>query len=182
MKNSKAILNINIREENKTDFGIISSLHIESFSHDVEAKLVDTLRLSNSFKSCFSQVVELNGQVVGHALLTPVDITNETKSTKALVLGPVSITASQRGKNLGTLLVKKCLDVARSEGYPFVLVYGGDYYKRFGFRKAKYVFRPNPVFGHGMKIKKTKWSICSNVRGVIHYPHAFDALISEWSK
>jgi len=171
-----------IREEKATDFEPISNLHIESFNHDLEAKLIMSLRKEIGYKPIYSQVVELCGQVVGHAMLTPVEIVNETKTTKALVLGPVSITQAQRGKSLGTILVQQCIEVAKKEGYPFVLVYGGDYYKRFGFKKAKYVFRPNPVFGHGMKIVRTSYKVCPVVRGVIHYPESFRPLTSEWGK
>jgi len=178
MKNNELL----IREERQSDFDLISSLHIESFNHDLEAELIKNLRNEPGYKAVFSQVVELNNNVVGHAMLTPVEIVNETKSIKALVLGPVSITTAQRGKSLGTLLVKKCIEVAKNEGFPFVLVYGGDYYKRFGFKKAKYVFRPNPVFGHGMKIVRTSYKVSPFVRGVIHYPESFRPLTSEWAK
>lgn len=173
--------NIKLRPEIETDYSSISQMHIENFKHDLESVLIDNLRKLETFKPYYSEVLTLDEKVIGHTMLTPVTISNCDTSFDAIIIGPVSISKSYQGKGYGTIMLKEVLKVLKANGHKIALVYGGDYYKRFGFKKAAYVYRPNPVIGHGILMKKL-FFIPTKIRGVIHYPHPFDSLINEWNK
>lgn len=174
--------NVVVRAATSTDNNQISRIHIENFHHDLEVKLIIDLEKLESFKPYYSEVITLNDVVIGHALVTPVKITNSDNETDALVLGPVSIDNNYQRKGYGKLLLNRFFEILKENGHNIILVYGGDYYKQFGFEKANYVFRPNPVYGHGILVKRLDNQPSDSLRGVIHYPAPFNPLINEWSK
>jgi predicted N-acetyltransferase YhbS len=55
----------------------------------------------------------------------------------ALLLGPIAIAQSCRGKGLGGALISQSLSAARAQGHDIVMLVGDlDYYGRFGFGNA----------------------------------------------
>ena len=66
-----------IRPELPDDIDAIAELHRAAFSGPAEAELVDAIRRSAYFIPGLSLVADLNGQVVGHLLLSRVDLVSE---------------------------------------------------------------------------------------------------------
>lgn len=111
----------------------IHSVHASSFPTEAEAGLVTALR-----KACrlrVSVVAEVDGILVGHAALSPVE--TEAEPTGGLGFGPVAVVPSRRGQGIGMRLVLAALAAAREAGAGYVVVLGDPaYYRRFGFRPA----------------------------------------------
>lgn len=77
-----------------------------------------------------SCVADLDGQVIGHILLTPI-----AGPERALALAPHAILPAWRDMQIGTELVRHALALARLQGWSSVFVFGQpDYYCRFGFK------------------------------------------------
>lgn len=70
-------------------------------------------------------------KIIGYNALT---IAKIGKST-GLALGPLGVMREYQNKGVGTCLVRECIQ--RAEGYPWIILLGGDYYSRFGFESAK---------------------------------------------
>jgi predicted N-acetyltransferase YhbS len=57
--------------------------------------------------------------------------------TPALLLGPIAVAESCRGKGLGGALINRALDAAKAQDHDIVMLVGDqDYYGRFGFSNA----------------------------------------------
>jgi predicted N-acetyltransferase YhbS len=79
----------------------------------------------------------LGGEVVGHALVSPVKVITDHEDVPLLGLGPVAVLPEYQGQGVGTLLVETCLEHLRQSGHAGVVVVGDPaYYSRFGFIPA----------------------------------------------
>ncbi|OFW62022.1 MAG: hypothetical protein A2133_09260 [Actinobacteria bacterium RBG_16_64_13] len=79
----------------------------------------------------------VGGEVIGHALVTPVAVATEKGDESLFGLGPVAVLPSEQGRGIGTLLISACLEQLRESGRPGVVVLGHPgYYPRFGFIPA----------------------------------------------
>ena len=76
-----------VREERAGDEEAIREVHCEAFGGDLEARLVDLLRARGRVVTSLVALVE--GNIVGHVLLSPVTIDGNA-STRALGLALVS--------------------------------------------------------------------------------------------
>lgn len=66
----------------------------------------------------------------------------------ALLLGPVAVADSHRGRGLGATLIRRGLAKARAQGHGAVILVGDEpYYRRFGFRAGltRRLVLPGPV-------------------------------------
>ena len=97
-----------LRFEKKEDIKGIHSVHVESFETDQEAKLVDDLRLGDL--DLISLVAEENQKIIGHLLFSPVFLDSNIK-IKMMGLAPLAILPTYQNRGIGTLLVRKGLDV-----------------------------------------------------------------------
>ncbi|HAQ21235.1 MAG TPA: GNAT family N-acetyltransferase [Prolixibacteraceae bacterium] len=133
---------INIRQETPEDYGCVIELTEKAFetmefSDGNEGQLVDKLRKAPTFISELSLVAELNGQLVGHILFTPLQIRNEQTSFISLVLGPVSVLPEFQKKGIGGQLIMAGHQKARELGFQSVILIGHpEYYPRFGYKPA----------------------------------------------
>jgi putative acetyltransferase len=116
------------------------------------------------------------GEVVGHALVSPVTVTTETGEAPLLGLGPVAVLPADQGQGIGTLLVETCLEQLRESRHAGIVVAGlPGYYPRFGFIPAsrwglRWEFDvPDEVF---MALELTP-GLLSGVRGVVRYRPEF---------
>ena len=125
-----------IRAETSADHEAIKRVNDEAFRGEVEAKLVDAIRRSDRFVPELSLVAEEKGEVVGHVILSYVDL--EPGTRRVLQLGPIA----QKERS------QEHLAAEREE--PFVLLEGNPrYYERFGFRRADEMGISPPVEAHG---------------------------------
>ena len=127
-----------VREETETDRDAVHALTRDAFAgselgHNGEADLVDTLR--EVCDDGLALVAELDGELVGHILFTPVAIGDGV--AVGMGLAPMSVAPSCQGQGVGSILVRRGLEILEGRGVPFVVVLGhGDYYPRFGFERA----------------------------------------------
>jgi len=79
------------RKDNELVFNLIKSAFKDAdFADHNEHFLVERLRKSEAFIPELSMVAEIEGEVVGHILLTKLKIKNELTEFDSLALAPVS--------------------------------------------------------------------------------------------
>lgn len=128
------------RPELPTDIDAIAEVLRAAFNGPAEAELVDAIRRSAHYLPDLSIVAEMNGQVVGHVLLSRVDlVTTGGEALPFLALAPVGVLPMHQGRGIGTLLMRAGLALAHARGNELgVAVLGSpNFYGRFGFRAAE---------------------------------------------
>jgi len=122
---------MNIREEQSSDVGKIWKVNSQAFEPEAEANLVNGLRGSGC--DFISLVAETDGDVVGHILFTPVELTDNNNELKITGLAPMAVTSRFQGKGIGSKLVGSGLECCKSDGHEAVVVLlHPAYYPRFG--------------------------------------------------
>lgn len=126
---------VTVRFEEADDVPAIRRLSEAAFGGRLEAGIVDALR--NVGAITLSMVAAIGGEVIGHALFTPVTLITNGPSLPLLGLGPVAVLPEYQGRGVGTLLIEACLEQLRQSGAAGVVVVGDPaYYARFGFIPA----------------------------------------------
>ena len=122
-----------IRIERPEDASAVRSVNVESFSGEIEARLIERLHAANAVT--LSLVAEVEGEIVGHLLFSPVTI---DRTHAAVGLGPMAVIPANQGQGIGTLLLREGLKLLKGLGHAAVVVVGhADYYPRFGFVPAR---------------------------------------------
>lgn len=135
-------MNINIREERPEDYLSIFDLiekafRDEKYSDHQEQFLVERLRKSVAFVPGLSLVAEVENNLVGHILLTEIEIKTPEDGIKSLALAPVAVLPEFQGKGIGGKLIEAAHERARDLGYESIILLGHEkYYPRFGYRLA----------------------------------------------
>jgi putative acetyltransferase len=129
---------VGIRAEVLADVEAIRRVNELAFGRPEEADAIDRLRGADI--PFVSLVTEDDGAIVGHVLFTPaiVDVGQDGEQRVAgMGLAPLAVTPDRQRQGLGSLLVRRGLDLLRADGCPFVIVLGhAEYYARFGFERA----------------------------------------------
>lgn len=129
-----------LRPETENDRAAVQDLTRAAFEsselgHHGEADLVDTLRAA--CPGHLALVAEIDGEIAGHILFTPLRIGDDEKAPIGMGLAPMSVAPSRQGEGIGSALVRRGLEILDDRDVPFVVVLGhGDYYPRFGFEPA----------------------------------------------
>lgn len=140
-------MSLKIRRENPADVAAIDALTVAAFldaphaSH-TEHLIINALREAGQLS--LSLVAEDDGAIKGHAVLSPVFISDGTPGWFGL--GPVSVMPGYQGQGIGSQLVRQALDELRNLGTAGCVVLGDPaYYERFGFqRKSELVLAEVP--------------------------------------
>ena len=109
-------MDFNIRQEQIKDYEAVHKVvelafrDMEDSDHN-EPFLVDQLRQTDAFIPELSLVAEVDEEIIGHILMTKVEIVSENKSVTSLGLAPVSVLPEYQNR-------------------------GKDYYPRFGYKQA----------------------------------------------
>ena len=123
---------MNIREEQSSDIEKIYKVNTEAFETKAEANLVNALR--NSGCKFISLVAEIESEVVGHILFTPVELTENKNNLKIMGLAPMAVLSQFQNRGIGSKLVSAGLEICKSQGCDAVAVLGHPaYYPKFGF-------------------------------------------------
>ena len=128
-------LHIEIRGERPADAASIREVHCAAFPTDAEARLVERLR--NRRKAIISLVAEVESDVVGHILFSPVTVPERPDGCGGLGLAPVAVLPDYQRRGVGMALIRAGLASCRAQGHGFVVLLGHpEYYPRFGFERA----------------------------------------------
>jgi predicted N-acetyltransferase YhbS len=173
---------ITIRKEKSFDHNWVVELTEKAFetleiSDHNEGKLVDKLRKAPTFIEELSLVAELNGQVVGHILFTPIIIDNGEQQFQSLVLAPVSVLPEFQKMGIGGQLIRAGHQKAFELGFQSVILIGHpEYYPRFGYKpastwgiKTHYELPSDDVF---MAVELTDGAL-TGVSGMVVFPPEF---------
>jgi putative acetyltransferase len=126
---------VRIRSETDADRAEIRKVNEEAFGRRVEADLVDAIRASDRFVPELSLVATVEDDIVGHLLLSYVEI--EPGAHPALQLGPLAVLPSHQRRGIGSALMNEAVRVTDERGEPLILIEGNPrYYERFGFRRS----------------------------------------------
>ena len=173
---------IKIRKENSFDHKLVVELTEKAFekleiSDHNEGKLVEKLRKASTFIPELSLVAELNGEVVGHILFTPIIVNNGHQKFESLVLAPVSVLPEFQNKEIGGQLIRAGHQKAKELGFQSVILIGHpEYYPRFGYKTASgwglKVAMELPSDDVFMAVELTENAL-SGVSGMVVFPPEF---------
>ena len=168
-----------IRKERKEEYEAIYNLVKEAFktarvSKGDEQDHINQLRLSSNYIPELALVVEEQGTLVAYNILTKfnVNIENNNKKIKALVLGPICVKLEYRNEKIGEQLINKSLEIAKDMGYEAVFLFGDpNYYYRLGFRQTMdYNIKClNKISPKNVMVKELVPNILKDVKGTISF-------------
>ncbi|MDD4279765.1 MAG: N-acetyltransferase [Candidatus Sumerlaeales bacterium] len=131
-----------IRQETPEDYEKIYELVKIAFqtakvTNGVEQDYVNDLRKTDSYIPELSLVAEVGSELIGHIMLSKFPIHADAKDYPSLTLGPVCVSEKYRGTGIGSKLVLRSLELAKTKGFTSVFLVGDpEYYNRFGFSET----------------------------------------------
>lgn len=129
-------MEVKIRQEEKKDYERVYEINKQSFQQEDESKLIEKIRVGESFVPELSLVAELDGEIVGHILFSKIKIVGEAEYD-SLALAPMAVVPRLQKQGVGGKLVSTGLETAKKLGFESVIVVGyKEYYPKFGFEKA----------------------------------------------
>lgn len=168
---------LQVRPEAPRDRELIFAVEQSAFGRAAEAELVNRLR--DLGQLTYSLVAADGDEVLGHLVLSPVDISDNPQGLRALGLGPVAVSPSHQGRGLGARLIEVGLAAAATSGWDLVFVLGDPaYYRRFDFETAA---------DHGLRwegeappeafmVWAHKSDLLAKVSGTVRYHPVFNAV------
>ena len=109
-----------IRPETHLDRDGIAAVTRAAFGNEREVRMIEAIRASPGFVPELSLVAEEDRQIVGHVLLSYVEL--EGTGRRLLELGPLSVLPDRQRSGVGSALVRKGLRLADARRAPLVLV------------------------------------------------------------
>lgn len=171
-----------IRPESPDDLDAIRRVVAAAFESEAQAQLVDRIRASPEYVPGMALVAEIDGEIVGHVMLSYAVIRNES-DRRISMLSPLAVLPEFQRKGIGSALVRASLAAAEAHGEPVVILEGSPaYYGRLGFEHA---------VKYGIEIHLPDWAPPEaaqvvrlmafdpddpTLRGTVAYPAAFDDL------
>jgi putative acetyltransferase len=172
-----------IRPERVGDHRQIRRVVAAAFGSDVEADLVERIRVSPEYVPEMSLVAEIDEEIVGHVMISGASLRHADGDRRIVMLSPLAVDPAHQRAGIGGALVRSVAAVASQLGEPLVVLEGSpQYYQRFGFE---------PAAPHGLVISLPEWAppeaaqvLCLDgydasdptLRGVVVYPAAFDGV------
>jgi putative acetyltransferase len=170
-------MRVNVRPEAVDDHRSIERVVRTAFGSDVEARLVAAIRASENYVAELALVAEIDGEIVGHVMISYVTLDDGTTQRPILSLSPLAVAPAHQKLGIGSALVIESTVRADELGEPFVVLEGSpDYYGRLGFEYSV------PL---GVEISLPSWAppeaaqllrlknYDPSIRGRVIYPPAF---------
>lgn len=173
---------ITIRQEKATDFNQTQEVIRQAFlnvkeSDQTEHRLVNKLRKLPQFIPELSLVAETtNREIVGHVLLTPVQIISKARTDVLLALAPLSVLPNWQRMGVGSALAQAAHHEATRLGYKGIVILGSPgYYSRFGYKKAAEfgISMPFPGYEDYCLAIELNPNSLDQIEGDIVYPKVF---------
>jgi len=170
-------MEIEIRNESPGDADAVRTVNRSAFDTPAEAALVDALRANGN--AAIELVAEVNRQVVGHILFSPMSFDGACDARRPLGLAPMAVIPAYQRMGIGSRLVEAGLEECRRVGCEAVFVLGHPaYYPRFGFVPAsRFGVRstydaPDEAF---MAIELVEGAL-NGASGLVRYCREFDGI------
>jgi putative acetyltransferase len=129
------------RVDDPDDAVAVRAVSLAAFASDAEAKLLDALRASGAYADGWSLVAEVDGEVVGHCLLTAATLERRDgtcATDRVMALGPLAVVPAWQSRRIGAKLMHAALELLVRERIAAVVLLGHPtYYPRFGFKPAR---------------------------------------------
>ena len=154
-----------------------------AFASEGEADLVEAIRASPEYRPALSLVAAVDGEVVGHVMLSVAVLLHDQGERPILMLSPLAVAPPHQSQGVGGALVRAAVALADEQGEPLVVLEGSPgYYGRLGFEAAAAL---------GLELPLPDWAPPEaaqvitlraydpedpTLRGVVVYPAAFDGL------
>lgn len=126
-----------IRPLAPADFDAVDIVHRAAFAstafgHQGEADLVRAIHADGD--ALVSLVAETDGQIVGHALFSRMEIEADGVALQGAGLAPVGVLPDLHSGGVGSALIWRGLEMLHGQGVQISFVLGHpDYYPRFGY-------------------------------------------------
>lgn len=166
-----------IRTEAPVDILAVDRLLKSCFETPAEAKLVKKLRENSRFTVSMVACTD-EGELIGHALFTPVTLNGEDLGWQGLA--PLAVAKDQQGKGVARALIESGLESLAELGYPACVVLGSpEFYTRFGFEDAaEYAFdsiyhQMDEYVEGAFQVKALADGVFDNHQGRIEYSPEF---------
>jgi putative acetyltransferase len=173
---------IAVRAETPADAASIRTVVREAFGSDAEADLVDAIRRSPGWIPELSLVETVDGDVVGHVLVSHATLVTPTGDRRDVaMLSPLAVAPRHHRRGIGAALVRAVTALADARGEPLVVLEGSPaYYARFGFEHAAPlgIVLPLPSWAPseaGQVLRLAAYDPA--LTGSVEYPAAFDGVI-----
>jgi putative acetyltransferase len=167
-----------VRAERPADHDAISRVVAQAFNSTDEADLVEAIRAAPEYVPELALVAEVDGQIVGHVMVSFTSLDDGTTRHQIYQLSPLAVAPEQQRNGVGSALVRTALERAKDMGAEFVVLEGDPrYYGRFGFE---------PSADYGIFIDLPEWAppeaaqirllsdVPPTVSGRVVYPASFD--------
>jgi len=172
---------LRIRPESQDDHDAIAVVVAEAFNSTLEAELVAAIRSSPEYVPELALVAEIEGEVVGHVMVSWTGLQDGEVVQAIQHLSPLAVAPAHHRRGIGAALVTTVTSAARDRGAPFVILEGNPrYYSRFGFE---------PSAAYGITMSLPSWAPPEaaqillldgrppSVRGHVVHPPAFAAFV-----
>lgn len=174
-------MNIQIRQEEPADYPAVFEIIEEAFrkleiSNHQEQFFVERLRKSDAFIPELSLVALIENKIVGHIVLSKINIRNNEKEFQTLILAPVSVLPDYQNQGIGSQLIVEAHKKATELGFKSVILVGHEeYYPRFGYKKATGfgIKQPFDVPEENNLVVELVENGLNNVSGIVEYPKYF---------
>lgn len=168
-------MTVAVRPESGGDVEAIRAVHLAAFPTSAEADLV--ARLHEDRDSEISLVAEQAGEIVGHVMLSRMEVSAGGRAFRALGLGPVGVLPGAQGSGVGSELIRSALAIAGTLGEELVFVLGEpEYYSRFGFSAEAAGPFASPYAGPYFMALRLRPIAVPPVAGTADYAPAFASL------
>jgi putative acetyltransferase len=161
-----------IRDRQPADDEAIRRLNDAAFGGIYESQLVADLRAEGL---AAIELVSVDGtDVIGHILMSTLDVSVDGKPVRSLALAPMSVQPGRQRHGIGSALVHGALGRAQQQGWQAVIVLGHPgFYPRFGFSAA--LARPlaSPFPGDAFMALELMPGALQGGAGRVVYPSAF---------
>lgn len=130
---------VSIRGERLHDSAKIRDVVLRAFadvaySDHREHLMIDRLRETSAYIPELSIIAEMDGELIGHIMLTRAHIVSARRSLVTLALAPLSVVPERQSCGVGALLVGAARQRASDLGFESIVLIGiRSYYARFGF-------------------------------------------------
>ena len=139
-----------VRPESVDDHDAIRRLVAAAFESDAEAHLVDRIRDSDEYVPEMALVAEVDGEIVGHVMISHAVIRSEAGDRPIVMLSPLAVLPAHQRSGIGGALVRTAVEAAEARGEPLVVLEGSPvYYSRFGFEHS---------LAYGIEIALPDWA------------------------